>query len=372
MVAIDPEHDLAMLKVRGVANLPVPIDVNHTPELTETMPVTVLGFPFGKVLSTGKAGPAITIGKASISSIRRDDNDDLAYVQIDGALNPGNSGGPVVDSEGRLVGVAVATIKGSSGIGLAIPAQELTKMLQGRVGSAVVNTQSVSGGTAQLRVEIPLIDPMKRLRSVTLHYIQGKPTAHYPRQPDGNWRELAGATRVAMTMVGDRGTGSISVPAPTGSGGSFTFQTSYVTTDGKTHFDEPATYTQKAPGAGGGSTQSSTAARSCSCRTASAAQRRWRPAGRRRLRRRTPSRCGSRRWIAGRPRGRSGQVRSFRHHQLGTSDLPHGGEGNRRTPARNQPHECQAAGRQAWLRRGGDEGESRCQCRWVVTDLHAR
>ena len=108
---MDPELDLAVLKVSGVKEMPEPIDYSHEPKLTETMPVYTFGFPFGEVLATGKAGPAITVGKGSISSLRLDDKGNLALVQIDGALNPGNSGGPVVDTQGHLVGVAAATIR---------------------------------------------------------------------------------------------------------------------------------------------------------------------------------------------------------------------------------------------------------------------
>src|ERR1700686_3200891 len=96
------------------------------------MPVFVFGFPFGKILATNKRNPAITVGKGSVSSIRLDEKDELALVQIDGALNPGKSGGPVVDAPGRLVGIAVATIKDSSGIGLAIPARQLKRLLDNK------------------------------------------------------------------------------------------------------------------------------------------------------------------------------------------------------------------------------------------------
>src|SRR5260370_13854932 len=108
-VASDRKRDLAILKLTNCKDLAKPIDIARAPNLQETMPVYVLGFPFGNSLSTNRGNPAITIGKGSISSIRPYDRDQVALVQIDGALNPGNSGGPVVDSQGRLVGVAVAT-----------------------------------------------------------------------------------------------------------------------------------------------------------------------------------------------------------------------------------------------------------------------
>lgn len=98
VLAADPDLDLAVLKVAGVKALPQPVDLDDDPKLTETMPVYVFGFPFGEVLATGKGNPAITIGKGSVSSLRLDERGELARVQIDGALNPGNSGGPVVDA----------------------------------------------------------------------------------------------------------------------------------------------------------------------------------------------------------------------------------------------------------------------------------
>jgi S1-C subfamily serine protease len=130
IVATDPDRDLAVLRIRGIRGLPLPLETGPIPGLVETTPVYVLGFPFGKLLTTNQGNPAITVGKGSVSSLREDEHGELAIVQIDGALNPGNSGGPVVDGQGRLVGVAVATIKGA-GIGLAIPSIQLTKMLQG-------------------------------------------------------------------------------------------------------------------------------------------------------------------------------------------------------------------------------------------------
>ena len=49
-------------------------------------------------------------------------------VQIDGALNPGNSGGPVVTVRGELVGIATASIRAYR-IGMVLPHQELGRML---------------------------------------------------------------------------------------------------------------------------------------------------------------------------------------------------------------------------------------------------
>ena len=128
IAADDSQRDLAVLKVTGVANLPAPIDFSRNPDLVETMPVFLFGFPFGEALDLNKGNPAITVGKGSVSSLRMNARGEVRRIQIDGDLNPGNSGGPVVDAKGRLVGVAVAKVTGTR-IGLAIPPSELTKML---------------------------------------------------------------------------------------------------------------------------------------------------------------------------------------------------------------------------------------------------
>jgi S1-C subfamily serine protease len=125
----DAARDLAVLQVTGVEGLPAPITLVRNPQLVETMPVFLFGFPFGDALAFDSKNPAITVGKGSVSSIRLNEQGLVARIQIDGDLNPGNSGGPVVDAQGRLVGVAVAKIKNTH-IGLAIPPGELITMLE--------------------------------------------------------------------------------------------------------------------------------------------------------------------------------------------------------------------------------------------------
>ena len=103
VLASDARRDLAVLRVQGVRELPPPIEYDHEPQLVETMQVYILGFPLGDLLATGKGNPAITVNKGSVSSIRLNDRGEVATVQIDGDITPGNSGGPVVDSRGRLM-----------------------------------------------------------------------------------------------------------------------------------------------------------------------------------------------------------------------------------------------------------------------------
>lgn len=83
--------DLAVLRVEG-ADLPPPLEVVPADDLLETQAAYVFGFPFGSSL-----GRAITLNTSSVSSLRRNNAGVLQRVQVNGGMNPGNSGGPVVD-----------------------------------------------------------------------------------------------------------------------------------------------------------------------------------------------------------------------------------------------------------------------------------
>jgi S1-C subfamily serine protease len=219
VVAADPQRDLAVLRAAGVKDPPAPIDYASPTAPAELMPVFTFGYPFGTALASGKGAPAVTVGRASVSSLRTGDDGELTRVQIDGSLNPGNSGGPVVDARGRLVGVAVATVRDGQGIGLAIPAAELGRLMAGRLG-AIHPTVTGAGGKYQVRAEVAVIDPLGALRGVTLYYVvvgpaDAKPAKGEPLSRHPGTRKLALKVEggVAAGEVAAEGTGELFVQA---------------------------------------------------------------------------------------------------------------------------------------------------------------
>jgi S1-C subfamily serine protease len=248
IAAEDPAHDLAVLKVTGAAALPRPLAVAGPPGLVETTPVTVLGFPFGEALAARAGNPAITVSKASVSSIRRNDRDEVVAVQLDGALNPGNSGGPVVDAEGRLVGVAVATLRGASNIGLAVPGEDLGRVLEGRLGEIRTSAGAVNNANAQIEVEVALIDPLRRIRSVSMHYLRSDLVRdHTQADRSGAWPELPGSQRLALRLDGRRAVGAFVVLA-SDKDRAFTFQASYTDAAGRLVRTQPRSVQVRPPG----------------------------------------------------------------------------------------------------------------------------
>ncbi|MHC5538384.1 LamG-like jellyroll fold domain-containing protein [Singulisphaera rosea] len=128
VVKLGDDVDLALLKVDASPTL-VTLEIGGVEDLVETMPVTVFGYPFGQMLATGNEAPAVSINQGKIAALRRKDGD-LDTIQFDAVVNPGNSGGPLVDDRGRIVGLVVGGYPGTQ-INFAIPAHRVRAFLEG-------------------------------------------------------------------------------------------------------------------------------------------------------------------------------------------------------------------------------------------------
>jgi hypothetical protein len=123
----DKALDLALLKVESEDKFEA-LELGSDKDLNELADVIACGFPFGQALARPGEFPAITVNAGSITSLRRDKEGELNRIQLDAAVNPGNSGGPVLDRKGKVVGVVVSGIQGS-GVNLAIPVSHLQRFL---------------------------------------------------------------------------------------------------------------------------------------------------------------------------------------------------------------------------------------------------
>jgi hypothetical protein len=116
---LDAEHDLAVLRVE-MKDMPPALPFGKAESLIETQEVIVFGYPLGEQLAKN-----VSVNRTTVSRLQKA-NGSIDKVQLAGGLNSGNSGGPVVNTKGEVIGVSVSVIRNAEGIAFAIPA-ELTK-----------------------------------------------------------------------------------------------------------------------------------------------------------------------------------------------------------------------------------------------------
>ncbi len=128
VVGADPDHDLAVLKITAPENALVPVKVGTSKDLQVGQKTLAIGNPFGldHTLTTGVVSAlGRTIRSMSDRTIE-------GVIQTDAAVNPGNSGGPLLDSSGRLIGVNTQIVSPSgafAGISFAVPVDMVNRVV---------------------------------------------------------------------------------------------------------------------------------------------------------------------------------------------------------------------------------------------------
>jgi S1-C subfamily serine protease len=132
----DPHSDIAVLRTNGHLGAP-PLTLFDSKSIRVGQLAVAIGNPLG-FEKTVTAGVVSAVGRSMRAYTGRLIDD---VIQTDAALNPGNSGGPLVDSKGRVIGINTAVIRGAQGICFSVAANTalnvLSQVLQhGRVKRA--------------------------------------------------------------------------------------------------------------------------------------------------------------------------------------------------------------------------------------------
>ncbi|MDH6593137.1 serine protease DegQ [Variovorax sp. TBS-050B] len=123
ITGVQPENDLAVLQAQKIPDDLIPAVMRSTADLQPGDQVAAVGFPFG-------IGPSVSAGV--VSGLKRsfrspEGKQELGnLIQFDAAANPGNSGGPLVNMDGEVLGIVTAILNPTQqrtfiGIGFAVP-----------------------------------------------------------------------------------------------------------------------------------------------------------------------------------------------------------------------------------------------------------
>jgi S1-C subfamily serine protease len=173
LVGADAFSDLAVVKVDG--NVPAVAAFANSDELEPGQPVVAIGSALGDFRNT------VTVGV--ISALNRDlgDPDSPALrnlIQTDAAINNGNSGGPLLSLDGRVVGINVAVVRGSNttgagaeGLGFAIPSNTAQRVVDQLISQGSVTRPYIGISFQTINPQIAALYELDRQQGVLVREV---------------------------------------------------------------------------------------------------------------------------------------------------------------------------------------------------------
>lgn len=130
LVATDPLNDVAFLKIKDASNL-TPATLGDSKTLTVGQQVMAIGNALGQYQNTVTVGVVSGLGRSVTASDSSGYNTETLsdMIQTDAAINSGNSGGPLVNAAGEVIGINTATSTSAENMGFAIPISSVKGML---------------------------------------------------------------------------------------------------------------------------------------------------------------------------------------------------------------------------------------------------
>src|SRR5262249_55983500 len=171
----DPDNDLAVIKIDAPPAELTTIQLGNSDELFVGQKVLAIGNPFGfdRTLTRGVISGLARPLKSEITGRLIE-----GAIQTDAAINHGNSGGPLLDSRGRMIGINTMIISpsgGSVGIGFAVPVKTAKKVIEdvktyGRVRKPRLGVESVPlsrfGSRLILALNLPIEEGLMVIKVV--------------------------------------------------------------------------------------------------------------------------------------------------------------------------------------------------------------
>jgi len=119
VIVVNPTLDLALLRVDGDFTSLPGVVLSDYDKVKIGQKINVAGYPFGM---------PFTVTEGTVSSPKQLMNNSY-YIQTDAAVNPGNSGGPMFNSDNELIGITVSKFKDADNMGFGVPVSSLKDLL---------------------------------------------------------------------------------------------------------------------------------------------------------------------------------------------------------------------------------------------------
>ena len=166
VIAEDEEIDVAVLKIDTKGEVLPSLNVSQRDDLEIGDIVLAIGNPFG-VGQTVTSGIVSALGRTNVS-------DSSSFIQTDAAVNPGNSGGALVNLQGELIGVNTAIFSrsgGSNGIGFAIPGKLVARAIESSISEGRIVRPWIGARTSSVDATMAAALGLDRSRGAIINEI---------------------------------------------------------------------------------------------------------------------------------------------------------------------------------------------------------
>jgi serine protease Do len=130
VVATDPAHDLALIKVSGTGLTPVTLGDSSSVQVGQL--AIAIGSPLGTFTDSVTQGIVSGVNRTITVTdpATRTQEHLTGLIQTDAAINRGNSGGPLLDASGAVIGIITASSRNAQDMGFAVPINQAKPMIE--------------------------------------------------------------------------------------------------------------------------------------------------------------------------------------------------------------------------------------------------
>ncbi|MBI2805715.1 MAG: trypsin-like peptidase domain-containing protein [Planctomycetes bacterium] len=209
VLGVDRASDLGVVRVK-LAAPPPPLEMEIDAKTFQDQKVYVFGPP-----EPTQPGKSITANPTTVSSLRDNTNGVLDRIQVSEGMHLGNSGGPIVNTAGRLVGVCMRGADDAAVKPFAVPAEKVRHVIEGRFADAKFGEGFTQFGVARMPVRYVCFDPLNRIREMKVEVWAGAPGKSRPDSLKEPQALLGDSPRQSHAVTYQNGVGTADVPLPT-------------------------------------------------------------------------------------------------------------------------------------------------------------